>query len=381
MQKSRGQYWMYKCSIIVLLFVGQAHLLKAQWPQQPINDELLSRTVSFQYSGWTYHPRFQLSKNAYHHYRSKSKTQPYEAYVTQSPEYPYLAEWASILDQQVAHLYLSDQQMIEYLTAFVQQGFRYQSDPSNVAHDWPKYPIETVMEGGGDCEDFSALLCALLATFGFHSYLVLVPGHMAVAVEWPYNGQYNYAYDNKKFAYIEATSSNKIGYMPAEYRNARADFLSVRRTAVYARNTTPPIQPQPWQQPVVIAPTPVQPWGAQPAPPTLVPCPRPAPVVPNTPPTLVPCPGPTPVVPPTPPTLVPCPRPAPVVPNTPPTLVPCPSPAPIVPPAPRQVPIYFPTPAPIYYTTYPSQTTVVIQVTTPQTIVPYYGRTTFYRRW
>lgn len=53
--------------------------------------------------------------------------------------------------------------------------------------EYPKYPVETLVEGG-DCEDKSILLAAILRAMGYRTALLVFsgnPGHIAVGVECP----------------------------------------------------------------------------------------------------------------------------------------------------------------------------------------------------
>lgn len=45
--------------------------------------------------------------------------------------------------------------------------------------EWPRYPIETLATGYGDCEDTAILFASLIRTLGYGAWLAEVPGHMA----------------------------------------------------------------------------------------------------------------------------------------------------------------------------------------------------------
>lgn len=67
--------------------------------------------------------------------------------------------------------------------------FRYESDEERYGREYPKYPLETLVEQRGDCEDFAILCAVLLYRLGHRAALVLMQtedcGHAAVAVEAP----------------------------------------------------------------------------------------------------------------------------------------------------------------------------------------------------
>ena len=48
--------------------------------------------------------------------------------------------------------------------------------------DWPRYPIETLADCTGDCEDVAILCAAILARLGFQVILLVYERHLAFAV-------------------------------------------------------------------------------------------------------------------------------------------------------------------------------------------------------
>lgn len=77
-----------------------------------------------------------------------------------------------------------------FVLSFV-QDFTYSSDENTTgSEDYPRYPVETVVEGTGDCEDTSALFASLIqaGAFGMDAVLVSLStptsdvGHMAVGL-------------------------------------------------------------------------------------------------------------------------------------------------------------------------------------------------------
>jgi predicted transglutaminase-like cysteine proteinase len=76
---------------------------------------------------------------------------------------------------------------INNLLAFAQR-FRYVLDEADKGQtEYPKFPLETLVEDKGDCEDHAILAVACLINLGYDARLVAVdygpgPGHMALAV-------------------------------------------------------------------------------------------------------------------------------------------------------------------------------------------------------
>jgi hypothetical protein len=98
---------------------------------------------------------------------------------------------------------------LELICTFV-QSIPYETDAMLVA---PKFAIETIADGEGDCDDKSLLLAALLAREGYAVALLYFEPeqHMAVGVTAP-----GYRYGDSGYAYIEATNVSFIGIPPDE---------------------------------------------------------------------------------------------------------------------------------------------------------------------
>lgn len=106
------------------------------------------------------------------------------------------------------------------IVSFV-QALPYTSDEVTTGYDeYPRYPIETLVDDGGDCEDTAILTAALLNEMGYGVVLFELPGHMAVGVKCSddYPGTY-VEYRGAKYYYLETTGENwKIGQIPDEYK-------------------------------------------------------------------------------------------------------------------------------------------------------------------
>lgn len=117
------------------------------------------------------------------------------------------------------------------IATFVQSCIEYRSDRETAGQeDYPKYPIETLYERQGDCEDTSILMAAMLKEFGYEVGFLLLPSHVAVALRTTddYQGSAYYQIGDKRYLYIESTANGwKIGDIPEDYANVRAEFYPV----------------------------------------------------------------------------------------------------------------------------------------------------------
>mgnify|MGYP001142143288 FL=1 len=98
----------------------------------------------------------------------------------------------------------------ELLVVFV-QSLTYETDPVDLL---PKYPVETFVEGVGDCDDKSLLLAALLSREGYSvSVLLFEPEqHVALGIRSAGDGYASSGYD-----FIETTAPAFVGMVPDSF--------------------------------------------------------------------------------------------------------------------------------------------------------------------
>ncbi len=79
----------------------------------------------------------------------------------------------------------SDLDVVQSILSAVQPkdrtySIKYLSERNN----YVKYPIETLVEGGGDCEDLSILFCSLCKCLEYETLLISIRGHVYAAVSF-----------------------------------------------------------------------------------------------------------------------------------------------------------------------------------------------------
>lgn len=117
----------------------------------------------------------------------------------------------------------SDRNNMGNVISFV-QSLRYMSDRASKGElDYVRFPVETLVDGVGDCEDMAILAAAILHEMGYDVLLVNLPDHMALAVECDDCEGVYYQYGNRAYYYLEVTNVGwDIGQIPNEYRDSSA---------------------------------------------------------------------------------------------------------------------------------------------------------------
>lgn len=129
----------------------------------------------------------------------------------------------------------SDDEYLELLTVFV-QSLPYDT-VSGTRPDTPaRFPVETLVDGTGDCDDKSLLLAGLLAREGYDAALLLfIPEHhMAVGVKDGSTG-----YRNTGYLYVETTGVSLIGVVPANLSQSVKYVLVGQSPRVTPLESTP----------------------------------------------------------------------------------------------------------------------------------------------
>ncbi len=194
------------------------------------SDDTYVRTYSWTYGGYAQSITVTIPVDYYDYYRSKSHTgKDFDHYALSEDDRVFLGQMIDSFKEQGDKYNFTDDQNVLNIIAFV-QAMPYTSDSVTTGYDeYPRYPIETLVDGGGDCEDSAILAAALLLEMGYGVVLIELPGHMALGVKGSENlaGTY-YELNGSRYYYVETTSSDfKIGELPSEFIGARAKLYSM----------------------------------------------------------------------------------------------------------------------------------------------------------
>jgi hypothetical protein len=98
---------------------------------------------------------------------------------------------------------ISDDEYLELIAVYI-QSLRYETREQNPA----KFPVETVVDRAGDCDDKSLLLAGLLSREGYPVALFLFgpESHMAIGI-----GSDDFHYKNTGYAFLETTNFSFVG--------------------------------------------------------------------------------------------------------------------------------------------------------------------------
>jgi len=131
----------------------------------------------------------------------------------------YINELVDAFETAASNKGYSKYETVEYVITFIQSLPYTVDDETTPWNEYPRYPIETLFDRGGDCEDTSILTATILNEMGYDVALLILDddNHCAVGIaggEGVY-GTY-YIVDETKYYFIETTGDGwGIGDFPS----------------------------------------------------------------------------------------------------------------------------------------------------------------------
>ena len=149
-----------------------------------IADGVDNKTFDWSYGGKDYSITLGIRYSDYYTYktddiiRSQGTTEHDKMFVTSDDKYvKQIAEYIS-----GATVGLDKAEVVNVLLRFTQTiPYMYDSESVGQEEYW-KYPLETLYDGNGDCEDTSILFCAVGKSMGYDTALMLFSGHATGAI-------------------------------------------------------------------------------------------------------------------------------------------------------------------------------------------------------
>ncbi|MFN0274503.1 MAG: hypothetical protein ACKVPJ_02060 [Chitinophagales bacterium] len=185
-----------------------------------VHAETIERSYAWKFEEKNYSHNFKFSTSTYNYYKKiKRRYDDFTYYMHESSSYEVVATVANTLKNIAQKERLSDFETVEFISAFVQ----YMNYKDDGQYEYPRFPVETLVEMAGDCEDTAILLASILQYLGYKTVLISPKGHMGVGIAVKENVEGNaFPYSSSNFYYIETTSAGwGVGDYP-EHLSAEA---------------------------------------------------------------------------------------------------------------------------------------------------------------
>jgi hypothetical protein len=223
------RFGQYLRTCLLALLIGP---FAGTWAATIHEEDAFVRTYRWDFEGCEYSFRHEIPWELYHFYQEKPRVfHNYAVYTHENRYYQFLPQFVQELQCLAAASGLDRQATLRWVISFVQQ-LNYRNDQG----EYPKFPIETLAERGGDCEDTSILLAAILAEMGYPTILINPPGHMAIAVACDDCGGAVYHHEGRDYYYVETTATGfGVGDIPESYRQSTDKIMpmTVRATDLW----------------------------------------------------------------------------------------------------------------------------------------------------
>ncbi len=215
-------------------------VVNAQSSSQPQNYD---RQFSWNYGGetWTWNLTIPAALfQAYVAVPESVRTQiPLSAASgTLSPrEDPYLQSLAAKLNESVAQEGYSSLQAVNFVLAFV-QSIPYATDMNSTGYqNYPRFPVETLIDNVGDCKSHSILFATLTLMMGFDAVFINPPDHLAVGVLGDNLGGTSWTYNGQSYYYCETTGEGfTVGQLPDQFNGVAAYVYAIDTSEQYVVN-------------------------------------------------------------------------------------------------------------------------------------------------
>ena len=197
-------------------------------PQTP-PEGTIRKDFTWAYNGGTYAITLYIPEQLYEYYSGKARvpTTDYSVYVTHPLDDEYISTIIGEFEGIASAKGYGDVELVELVVTFV-QSLPYTSDDVTTGFDeYARYPVETLVDGGGDCEDSSILTSAILDGMGYGTVLFNLPEHVGVGVDVDHYGTY-WLYEDVKYYYVETTGEGwDIGVLPEVHQGQGATVYPI----------------------------------------------------------------------------------------------------------------------------------------------------------
>ena len=202
------------------VFVDGYSTLEYEWT---VNGEDYSYTLQILYSDVQYYrDYYSVSERQQDIYGNHARDRTFVTY-----EDKYIQKIAADFADMTSGM--SELEGANFILAF-SQCLGYEDDQMYMGtEEYWKFPLETLYDHGGDCEDTSILLAAIAKAMGYDTSLLLFPGHMAtgMAVDGA-TGTYFATNSSARYFYCETTATGySVGELPQSMQGYTATMVVI----------------------------------------------------------------------------------------------------------------------------------------------------------
>ena len=200
-----------------------------------VGDDAYKMTYVWNFDSYNQSYRAEIPIELLEYYRAKPHNfSEYQRYALSDYDREVIRHFAAAFKENGRrHKHTDDQIAMNIITFAYTLPYTSDLETAGVA-DYPRYPIETLVEGG-DCEDRAILISALLYELGIENIIIQLENHAAVGLKdnGNYTGKY-YDYNGTRYYYAEVSEGGGIGVVPATINQNLIALYSVTKTPYFS---------------------------------------------------------------------------------------------------------------------------------------------------
>ncbi|MCL2863066.1 MAG: hypothetical protein FWE54_03115 [Methanimicrococcus sp.] len=182
-----------------------------------LEGEVYKMTYVWKFDDYSHSYRAEIPAELLEYYRARPHDHTeYHRYALSDYDREIIRSFAdAFLENGRRHRYTDDQIAMNIITFVYTLPYTIDFETTGF-EEYPRYPIETLIEGG-DCEDRAILIAALLYELGIESIIIQLDEHAAVGLKdnGNYTGQY-YDVNGARYYYAEVSvEGSMIGVIPS----------------------------------------------------------------------------------------------------------------------------------------------------------------------
>lgn len=190
-----------------------------------IEDEIL-KSYQWEHENQKYALDLLIRRTIFDDFKNRERILDYRRWAQENVAEGIIGEIRELADKLVKmKKAFQSYEEVSFVLSFVQQALTYQKEEG----EYPRYPVEALVDEIGDCEDFSILGAAVLKSMGYEVALLILPTHAALGVGGTEGmpGSF-FEKDGIQYYYCEMTAEGwKIGDMPEDYQGEGVEIFPI----------------------------------------------------------------------------------------------------------------------------------------------------------
>jgi len=188
-----------------------------------------AQNFSWEFDGTIWDYTLSIPEDWYEYYKNKPRSPLGVEYVTSNDK--FIQAIAKKLKNTATE---KGYHMTSFIVSFI-QSLPYVADYYTSFDEYPKYPVETIIDRNGDCEDTSYLFASIVQATGIGVSLVEFHNHIGVGIKTVHEQSgYYYPVGDEWYYYYETTGQGwEVGELPKDYLYEKAKITRTIDGAVY----------------------------------------------------------------------------------------------------------------------------------------------------